>query len=102
MWRTTAAASFVLISTLALADDNGACLDSKDHGRRIKRCSVMSERNPHDVVGYYSRGEAYALKGEVDRAIADYANAIVSDPNYAPAYNGRGRAYVSKGDYVRA
>jgi tetratricopeptide (TPR) repeat protein len=102
MWRTTAAASLVLMSTAALADDKSDCLDSKDHDLRIKSCSAMIERNPKDVVAYHNRGETYELKGEVDRAISDYTKAIVSDPNYAPAYNGRGRAYVSKGDYVRA
>jgi len=102
MWRTTAAASLVLVSTVALADDKSDCLDSKDHDLRIRSCSAIIERNPKDVVAYYNRGEAHELKGEVDRAISDYTKAIVSDPNYAPAYNGRGRAYVSKGDYVRA
>jgi hypothetical protein len=102
MWRTTAAASLVLVSTVALADDKSDCLDSKDHELRIKSCSAMIERNPKDVVAYHNRGEAYELKGEVDRAISDYTKAIVSDPNFAPAYNGRGRTYVSKGDYVRA
>jgi tetratricopeptide (TPR) repeat protein len=102
MWRTTAAASLVLMSTAAMADDKSDCLDSKDHDLRIKSCSAMIERNPKDVLAYHNRGEAYELKGEVDRAISDYTKAIVSDPNYAPAYNGRGRAYVSKGDYVRA
>jgi len=102
MWRTTAAASLLLVSTVALADDKGDCLDSKDHDLRIKSCSALIERNAKDAVAYYNRGEAYELKGEADRAISDYTRAIVSDPNYAPAYNGRGRAYVSKGDYVRA
>jgi tetratricopeptide (TPR) repeat protein len=102
MWHRTAAASFVFVSTLALADEKSDCLDSKDHDLRIKSCSAMIEGNPKDVVAYSNRGEAYELKGEVDRAISDYTKAIVSDPNYAPAYNGRGRAYVRKGDYVRA
>jgi tetratricopeptide (TPR) repeat protein len=102
MLRRTAAASFVLVSTLALADDKSDCLDSKDHDLRIKSCSALIEHNPKDVIAHHNRGEAYELKGEVDRAISDYTKAIVSDPTYAPAYNGRGRAYVSKGDYVRA
>jgi tetratricopeptide (TPR) repeat protein len=102
MWRITVAASFALVSTIALADDRSDCLDSKDHDLRIKGCSAMIERNPKDVIAFSNRAEAYELKGEVDRAISDYTKAIVSDPKYAPAYNGRGRAYVSKGDYVRA
>jgi tetratricopeptide (TPR) repeat protein len=102
MWRTTAAASFVLVSTVALADDKSKCVDSEDHDLRIKSCSALIERNAKDAVALHNRGEAYALKGEVDRAISDYTKAIVADPNYAPAYDRRGRAYVSKGDYVRA
>src|SRR5262245_3825243 len=102
MWRRTATASLVLVSTVALADDKSDCVDGKDHDLRIKACSAMIERNPKDVVAYHNRGEAYELKGELDRAIWDYTKAIVSNPNYAPAYNGRARAYVSKGDYVRA
>lgn len=102
MWRTTVAASLMLVSATALADDKSDCLDSKDHNLRIKGCSAMIEHNPKDVVAYHNRGDAHGLKGEVDQAISDYTKAIVMNPNYAPAYNSRGRAYVSKGDYVRA
>jgi tetratricopeptide (TPR) repeat protein len=62
----------------------------------------MIQRNPKDVVAYHNRGDAYALKGDIDRAISDYTKAIELDPNYAPAYNNRGRAFTSKGDYARA
>jgi tetratricopeptide (TPR) repeat protein len=92
MWRTTAAASLVLVSTVALADDKSECVDSKDHDLRIKSCSALIERNPKDAVALHNRGEAYELKGGVDRAISDYTKAIVADPNYAPAYDRRGRA----------
>src|SRR5262245_19172530 len=102
MWRSTAAASFMFVATVASADDKSACLDGKDHDQRINSCSAIIERNPKDAVAFYNRGEAYELKGEIDRAISDYTKAIVADPNYAPAYDHRGRAYVSKGDYVRA
>jgi tetratricopeptide (TPR) repeat protein len=96
------AANLMLVSAAALADDKSDCLDSSDHDLRIKGCSAIIERNPKDVVSYYNRGAAHGLKGDVDRAIADYTKAIVLNPNYAPAYNSRGRAYASKGDYIRA
>jgi len=102
MLRTTVAASLMLVSAAASADDKSDCLDSKDHDLRIKGCSAIIQHNPEDVVAYHNRGDAYGLKGDVDHAIADYTKAIEINPNYAPAYNGRGRAYVSKGDYVRA
>jgi len=85
-----------------LADKKRNCLDSKDYDLRIESCSAMIEHNPRDVVAYHNRGDAYGLKGEIDRAISDYTKAIEINPNYAPAYNGRGRAYTSKGDYLRA
>jgi tetratricopeptide (TPR) repeat protein len=85
-----------------LADKKRNCLDSKDYDLRIESCSAMIEHNPKDVVAYQNRGDAYGLKGEIDRAISDYTKAIEINPNYAPAYNGRGRAYTSKGDYLRA
>ena len=45
---------------------------------------------------------AYARKGEYDRAIRDYDQALQLDPKLAPAYYSRGMAYADKGDYDRA
>jgi tetratricopeptide (TPR) repeat protein len=42
---------------------------------------------------YNVRGTAYFFKGDNDRAIADYNEAIRLDPKYAFAYNGRGNAW---------
>ena len=41
-------------------------------------------------------------KGDTDRAIADYTEAIRLDPKLANAYNNRGTAYRDKGDTDRA
>jgi tetratricopeptide (TPR) repeat protein len=102
MLRTVLTASLWLVATAALADSKSDCLDSKDHDLRIKACSMLLQRNPKDVIAYYNRGDAYGLKGDLDRAISDYSKAIELNPNYAPAYNGRGRAYTGKGDYTHA
>ena len=51
---------------------------------------------------YYNRGNAYDDKGDVDRAIADYTEAIRLDPKFALAYNNRGNAYKAKGNSGRA
>src|SRR5262245_2303690 len=102
MLRMLFTAALVLISTAASADHKGDCQDGKDHDLRIKGCSALIQRNPNDVLAYHNRGDAYGLKGEVDRAISDYNKAIELNPNYAPAYTSRGRAYTSKGDYTRA
>ncbi len=51
---------------------------------------------------YLHRGGAYFFKGDNDRAIKDYDEAIRLDPKYAIAYGVRGRAYENKGDSARA
>jgi tetratricopeptide (TPR) repeat protein len=51
---------------------------------------------------YNNRGTAYDDKGDYDRAIKDFNEAIHLDPNAERAYYGRGYAYKKKGDYDRA
>ena len=51
---------------------------------------------------FYNRGNAYGRKGDYDRAIQDYDQAIRLNPNYANAFNNRGNAYRNKQDYDRA
>jgi len=102
MLRIVATAGLVLLSTSAWGDSKSDCLDNKNHELRIKGCTAIIQSNPKDAIAYHNRGDAYSLKGDVDRAISDYNKAIELNPTYAPAYNGRGRAYTSKGDYVHA
>lgn len=49
-----------------------------------------------------SRGAAYAMKGQIDRAIVDFDEAIRLDPKYADAFYNRGIAYAETGQYNRA
>ncbi len=53
-------------------------------------------------VNFCNRGRAFHSKGQHDRAIQDYDQAIRLDANYALAFNGRGTAYSDKGQYDRA
>jgi tetratricopeptide (TPR) repeat protein len=50
----------------------------------------------------FSRGFAYGAKGDNDRAVMAYTEAIRFDPRYPVAYNNRGVAYGAKGDYEHA
>ena len=52
-------------------------------------------------MAYSGRGSAYVGKGDYDKAIADYTEAMRLDPKLADAYCGRGGAYV-KGDCDKA
>jgi tetratricopeptide (TPR) repeat protein len=54
------------------------------------------------AVAYTHRGLAYSAAFDNDKAMHDYARAIMLDSNYAPAYNDLGVAYKDKGDYDRA
>ena len=51
---------------------------------------------------YYNLGVAYSGKGETDKAIAGYTEAIRLDPNYAQAYNDRGLSYEEIGEKAKA
>jgi lipoprotein NlpI len=49
-----------------------------------------------------NRGIAYQAKGDPDRAIGDYNQAIQHDPKSAAAFNNRGIAYQAKDQFDRA
>jgi len=58
---------------------------------------------PEENPGVYTnRGLAYANKGLLDEAIAEYGKALAIDPSYALAYYNRGYAYGNKGQYDKA
>jgi tetratricopeptide (TPR) repeat protein len=92
----------------ALAASQGdwdAC-KSQDPDTTIAGCTRVldaGDETPkvHSTV-YNARGIAYKRKGDYDRAIVDYDEAIRLDPNNARAYSNRGNAYADKGDYDRA
>ncbi|MBI3704001.1 MAG: tetratricopeptide repeat protein [Rhizobiales bacterium] len=51
---------------------------------------------------FINRGMVYSAKGEYDRAITDYNQAIKLNPSSSKAYNNRANAYYRKGEYARA
>jgi tetratricopeptide (TPR) repeat protein len=48
--------------------------------------------DPNLALAFNDRGNAYANKGQYDRAIQDYDQAIKLDPNLALAINNRAAA----------
>src|SRR5436190_1400003 len=54
------------------------------------------------AASYLERGNEWMLKGELERAIADYDLAIAFDTNYSFAYFNRGLAREQKGDLTGA
>jgi tetratricopeptide (TPR) repeat protein len=97
------AVSMITIWTAATwADDKADCRDGKSADLKIKGCSALITADAKDAIAFYSRGAAYQTRGDLDKAIADYSQAIVLKPDYAAAYENRARAFVDKGDYTRA
>ena len=60
------------------------------------------KKSPESAGAYSSRGNAYAAKGDIDQAIADYDRAIMLDPEFVDVYNNRANAYKKKGDMPKA
>lgn len=104
-------AGLLLVDTSALAQtaQERQWCDSDDEAtinQRIDGCSAIikagRERGEKLAEAFTNRGVAYRLKGEYDRAIQDYGQAIRLNPKFAAAYNNRGVAYDNKGDYDQA
>src|SRR6266702_4667914 len=74
--------------------------------QRIDGCSavIRTARDKGDKLAeaFNNRGVGYRLKGDSDRAIADYAQAIKLNAKFAAAFNNRGVAYDKKGEFDRA
>src|ERR1700722_10619627 len=85
----------------AIADD---CFDKRGD-EQIAACNaqLQSRQTPsNQAISLNNRGNAYLSKGDLDRAIADYNQAISLDPKYSKAYHGRAIAYKARGDVDRA
>lgn len=72
----------------------------------IEACTRILE-TPGEIAqnraaAYANRGQAYDIKGDRDRALADLNESIRLNPKDANAYNGRGQVYRRKGDYDSA
>ena len=73
---------------------------------RISGCTTLiqsgRETQSNLAVAFDDRGNAYKAKGEIDRAIQDYDEAIRLKPDDAKAFLNRGTAYKAKGEIDRA
>lgn len=55
-----------------------------------------------DAKALTARGNDFSVKGDLDRAVADYDAALKIDPAFVEALNGRAMAWRAKGDRRRA
>jgi len=89
----------------AAADDGDDCSTaSGDAG--IAACSRAIASGDYKGINlaklHFNRGIEYEAKGDDERAMADFSEAIKLDPKYTRAYNNRGVHYARKGELDRA
>jgi tetratricopeptide (TPR) repeat protein len=77
-----------------------------DSDARIAACTEVLNRGAldgkHRAHAFNDRAVAFARKGQYDRAIQDYDEAIRLAPQTADLLGNRGWSYIQKGDYDRA
>jgi hypothetical protein len=61
--------------------------------------STIHKRRRPNGTAFYNRRTNHAHKGDCDRAIQDFCQAIRLKPT-APAFYNRGIAYAAAGDYI--
>lgn len=87
---------------LAAADDRTICAQ-RGHEDRIAACSrLIAKSGGRDALAFDNRGAEYGDKGDYDRAISDFSEAIRIDPKYALAWQHRGAALLRRNEVDRA
>ena len=106
---TSMTCALVLLAAPAFAASMAAhddCDADNNPDRNIAGCTLIiedaSEGDTMHAVAHVARGLAWQAKGDLDRALADYTEAIRLNPRDALAYNNRGLLWREKGDVDRA
>jgi tetratricopeptide (TPR) repeat protein len=108
VFRATAAAAALQFTGSAFGATQALWNDcsGQDLERKVKACTTIiqgkGETAKNRGIAYLNRGLAWRVKGDNDRAIADYGEAIALNRSDAKAYSNRGNAFRSKGEYDRA
>ncbi len=63
---------------------------------------ILSDLHGQNAPNFVSRGNAWFEKGDFDKAIAEYSEALRYNPKSASVYYSRGLAWNNKGDYDKS
>jgi lipoprotein NlpI len=89
-------------SAKATVRDIGLCSQTKQADAAIEGCTKVvddaKQKPKARAAAYFNRGNALLQKGDHDKAITDFDEALKLDPKNASAYNNRGNAKNEKGD----
>ena len=95
-----------LIAAPLPSDDMIRCRDRTDLDPQIKGCTAViesgDETQANRAVAFKNLGDAYYMKRDFDRAIANFDQAVELNPDFAMAFHDRGGAYMAKADFDRA
>lgn len=87
----------------------GACItasEARDADKVITECSAVIDNGKaarsDRINALIARASIFIIRGEADRAIADYDVALQLDPTLANILNARGELYRKKGDRPKA
>jgi lipoprotein NlpI len=87
-------------------DEAQKCAETPDPNLALDLCTRAIQSGALSgaslAVTFNNRGNAYQSKGEYQRAIQDYDEAIRIDPEAALTFNNRGSAFQHMGNYDRA
>jgi tetratricopeptide (TPR) repeat protein len=105
-WTISCAAAVLLVVCAAggpaAADDIATCRNAGGDDAIAACTRLLKRRDLNRDVIYRLRGDEYLEKGDYDRAIADYNEALKLNPNFQAVIANRGVAFRKKGDYDRA
>jgi tetratricopeptide (TPR) repeat protein len=91
------------LDALVLLQSAMKCFDTGEYESAIEQYTiVMQLTEKHADVLRSLRADAYKEKGDYDRALADYDQAIELNPENVRAYTGRGDLFERIGDRTRA
>jgi len=83
-----------------------AAISSQNDDAIITVCDALIDNDKTEradrLKALLARGAAYRRRDDIDRAIADYDDALRLDPKLADIFNVRGELHRSKGDRPRA